>query len=175
MHKNQLSKNRRIFDNGFTIIELIVVIAIIATLTGIVMMNVSIYMTKARDAKRISDMKTIKTALSAYAASHNDFPHMDGAGCATALNGSDDLSLALKNNNILSSMPSVPSSYGDCGDSYYAWTSADNKRIWVSTTLETNISNCSECGGWYPTNGPCCMQGDCGTDCYMYVYIQTAP
>ena len=37
-------------SKGFTIIELLVVVAIIAVLTGIVLVNVTSYITKGRDA-----------------------------------------------------------------------------------------------------------------------------
>ena len=48
------------FSKGFTIIELIVVIAIIAVLAGIVLVNVTSYINKGKDAAVIANMRTIQ-------------------------------------------------------------------------------------------------------------------
>jgi len=64
------NKNR----HGFTIIELVVVIAIIAVLSAIVMVNVSSYTAKSRDAKRIEDLQNIKKALELYFVDNGFYP-----------------------------------------------------------------------------------------------------
>jgi len=51
---------------GFTIIELIVVIAIIAVLAGIVMVNVTKYIQQAKDAAVLADLKQAKSAATGY-------------------------------------------------------------------------------------------------------------
>lgn len=48
---------------GFTLIELLIAIAIIALLSGIVLTNFNPARAKSRDAKRISDLSHIQTAL----------------------------------------------------------------------------------------------------------------
>lgn len=58
------------FKKGFTLIELLVVIAIIGVLASIVIVSLSSSKAKGRDAKRISDIKTIQLALETY---YNDF------------------------------------------------------------------------------------------------------
>ena len=58
---------------GFTIIELIVVIAIIAVLAAIVLINVNGYIAKARDAKRKGDLTQVLKALNMYAADYGTF------------------------------------------------------------------------------------------------------
>jgi len=50
-------------NKGFTLIELLVVIAIIAILSTVVMAGLNSARSKARDAKRLSDIKQIQAAL----------------------------------------------------------------------------------------------------------------
>ncbi|MEK7066732.1 MAG: type II secretion system protein [Patescibacteria group bacterium] len=59
---------------GFTLIELLVVVAIIGILASVVMVSLGTARSKARDARRISDMQNLKTALELYFASYNRYP-----------------------------------------------------------------------------------------------------
>jgi len=62
-------------NRGFTLIELLVVIAIIAILTSIVTANLGSARQKARDTKRVSDVKQLQLALALYAdANSNKYP-----------------------------------------------------------------------------------------------------
>ena len=64
----------RIRSKGFTLIELIVVIAIMGVLITIVFGSISNARVKTRDNKRISDLKEIKYALTQYYATYTRFP-----------------------------------------------------------------------------------------------------
>lgn len=66
---------------GFTLIELLVVIAIIGLLASIVLASLSTARTKARDAKRLSDMHQMEVALELYYNSFGRYPDSDNAGC----------------------------------------------------------------------------------------------
>ena len=72
---------------GFTLIELLVVIAVIAllTLVGVASLNTS--RQKARDAKRLADIRQVQTALQLYNSDENEYPVVTDAavlGGATA-------------------------------------------------------------------------------------------
>jgi type IV pilus assembly protein PilA len=66
--KNNLNliKNKMNKQKGFTIIELIVVIAIIAVLAGIVLVNVTSYINKGKDAAIKGNLATIMTNAAVY-------------------------------------------------------------------------------------------------------------
>lgn len=61
-------------SSGFTLIELLVVVAIIGILASIVLVSLNGARMKARDARRISDLKAIQTALELYATTHGKYP-----------------------------------------------------------------------------------------------------
>jgi len=53
-------------QKGFTLVELLVVVAIIGLLAGIAIVSVNSVRIKARDARRIADIKQIQNALELY-------------------------------------------------------------------------------------------------------------
>jgi len=59
---------------GFTLIELLMVIAIIGILSSIVMVSLGSSKTKSRDAKRVSDIKTLQLALATYYSDNLFYP-----------------------------------------------------------------------------------------------------
>lgn len=61
-----MKNSLEIRTKGFTLIELLVVIAIIGILSSVVLASLSAARMKARDAKRISDLGQIATALELY-------------------------------------------------------------------------------------------------------------
>jgi len=67
MKKNKISK-------GFTLIELLVVIAIIALLATIVMVSLNTARAKAKDSRRISDIRQVQLALQMYYDANGSYP-----------------------------------------------------------------------------------------------------
>lgn len=65
-------------NKAFTLIELLVVIAIIGILASVVIASLNSARAKARDAKRVSDLKQIQTALTMYYADNGAYPSTSG-------------------------------------------------------------------------------------------------
>jgi general secretion pathway protein G len=59
---------------GFTLIELLVVIAIIGLLSTLAVVALGSARQKARDSKRLSDLKQIQTALELFYTDNNSYP-----------------------------------------------------------------------------------------------------
>lgn len=61
-------------QKGFTLIELLVVIAIIGLLSTLAVVSLNNARAKSRDARRISDVKQLQTALEMYFNQNNSYP-----------------------------------------------------------------------------------------------------
>jgi len=59
---------------GFTLIELLVVVAILGLLATIVAVSLTSARARARDARRVSDVRQIETALELFYAAHEEYP-----------------------------------------------------------------------------------------------------
>src|SRR3989344_9085541 len=67
-------KNKKTKNEGFTLVELLVVMAIIALLAGLSLFALQGARSQGRDAKRKSDLETIRSALEIYKADCNVYP-----------------------------------------------------------------------------------------------------
>ena len=122
-------------QKGFTLIELLVVIAIIAVLSVVVILtlNPAELLRQARDSSRISDLNTVKSALSLFLA--------DTASSTGLLGGS---SANFVNCYVSKATPNA-SSTGDCILIFQPDTTAT-----VSTTQA--LSPAVNGAGWIPVN-----------------------
>lgn len=68
--------------SGFTLIELLVVISIIGLLAAVVLVSLNGARAKSRDAKRVSDVHQIMTALELYYSDNSGYPPASGTGQA---------------------------------------------------------------------------------------------
>ena len=111
-------------SKGFTLIELMVTISIIAIISAIGMMTYSQSQKLARDSRRKQDLEQIQKALSLYYSDNNSYPFTPGGGCASggstfagtycySNNASSPWILNLSN-NYTSSLPKDP--LKDMGD-----------------------------------------------------------
>ena len=98
-------------EKGFTLIELLVVIAIIGVLATIVLVSLNTARQKARDVRRVSDMRQVALALEMY---YDDNTSTGYPGDANELACDDWAAMesALETGGYISSVPSDPGSAG---------------------------------------------------------------
>ncbi|MEK9148120.1 MAG: type II secretion system protein [Patescibacteria group bacterium] len=132
------------FRGGFTLVELLVVVAIIAMLGSIIFVQFSAARSKARDAEREQEIKTLQSALGLYVNSNESYP---SAATAVCLNGSDAVSTALISGETLSGVPFDPqhncpadpsSTMPSASFRYYRYVSTDTTTYTINYYLETD-------------------------------------
>lgn len=93
-------------SRGFTLIELLVVVAIIGLLSSVTLASLNSARAKARDARRISDLRQIQIALELYYTSNGSYP---STGNAWRSECNDDAPNNVIPGLIPTYMPSFPS------------------------------------------------------------------
>lgn len=75
-------------EKGFTLIEILIVVAIIGLLTSIILVGLGSFRARGRDARRIADLRETQNALELYYAKNQAYPSAASwADLATALTG----------------------------------------------------------------------------------------
>ncbi len=127
---------------GFTFIELLVVLAIIALLASFTVSTFTAASARSRDARRESDVKEIQKALAIYANSIGKYPQCPSE---VAINGTNDcLSDALLLEKSMSAVPTDPrngvggGSCGNIGSFYYCYQSSTGDIYNIRYDLETD-------------------------------------
>ena len=90
---------------GFTLVELLIVIAIIGLLSTLAVTGVTVVRSKARDAKRTADTAQIQKAVSLYATGQSRYPI---AAAVTCLTGTDAVSAELVAKDVMRIVPGDP-------------------------------------------------------------------
>lgn len=148
---------------GFTLIELMVVISIIAVLSGISIFALNDARVSGRDAKRKADLSHIASGLELYKADCNFYPNATSLpGPGNALTGVAPCAVAYSGNRYIEAMPDDPdtslnyiyvpttSSGGGCAGNctrFRLWTRLEN----APTTLPSYCTSAPSCG----TSGAC--------------------
>lgn len=121
---------------GFTLIELLVVIAIIGLLSTLAVVALGSARVKARDSKRLSDLKQVQTALELYYTDVSAYPVGDGVVLGSAnvacLN-STGFGVAGCANAYMGQIPSDP------GTSQYTYTAGVGTYT-IAATLEGTVN-----------------------------------
>lgn len=126
---------------GFTLIELMIAVAIIGILTGVASISYNSIRLRARDAQRINDLNQIKVVLSLYYGSQTpaQFPTLN---TKTTIDGSTDgLSTVLMPNYIRQ----VPVDPTNSGNYVYKYQSSNSSK---SFTLFGTLENTNNQKGW---------------------------
>ncbi len=122
---------------GFTLIEMLVVVAIISILAGIVLTGVTGFQANARDTRRIADLAQVRNYLEIYFNKHGHYPG-DVAGAITT--SSVDwaaLTLALADSGV--TVPNDPLNKNLSTRTYYyavQTSPAENLKYVIGAKLE---------------------------------------
>jgi len=119
-----MNKNKK----GFTLIELLVVVAIIGLLATLSIVALNNARARARDARRVADVKQIQTALELYYNDQGQYPGSVTIGSAIATGSSPVVT-------YMATVPKNPTPIdGTCtGWTEYAYTVQDSNRSYTLT------------------------------------------
>lgn len=128
---------------GFTLIELLVVIAIIGLLSTLAVVALGNARVKARDAKRMSDLKQIQTALELYYTDVGSYPDSSGnlgEGNLTCLsNEGFEAAPCTGTNNSNPYMGNVPAD-PSIPNAHYVYARTSANAYTVDATLENTVN-----------------------------------
>lgn len=104
-----MSQKKRLAQTGFSLIELVIVIAIIGIISLILFPNFSVIQNKAKETSLKSTAHSLQLSIEAYYLNHGSYP--DGTLSVTAL------ASTLETSGELSKMPTNPFTGTSCSDS----------------------------------------------------------
>jgi prepilin-type N-terminal cleavage/methylation domain-containing protein len=158
--------------SGFTLIELLVVIAIIGLLASIVLVSLNSARGKARDTKRIADLKQIQVALEMFYDQYSRYPitagqtYWDGhwmnfqtclqtgVGCGFTITGYTPAMIKVPQDP----QDSDPNTANNGRTYYYRWGSCSDQGYVLKAILETDNSalDGDSDGNYYSTTDNLC-------------------
>jgi type II secretion system protein G len=148
------------YKKGFTLIELLVVIAIIGLLASIVLVSLNSARQKARDSRRLTDIRQVALALELYADTNNSaYPTVTGC---TAANWSGTMTTCLEGTGAapcnVSYMTRVPVDPSNGATYFYAYASTGADYVLkgrleittnpaMSTDIDGDVLSCTTANG----------------------------
>ncbi len=155
---------------GFTLIEILIVVAIIAVLAGSVLVGFGPAQKQGRDLRRVNDLRQTQHALELYYAKCGYYPGVTQAGvppCGafSAISSWAALTSALTGSNIgTSQIPNDPSS----GKTYLYGTDANGTSYVIGATLEDLNNPVLQNSPVGTTFGVNCNTGGNGVYCIQF-------
>lgn len=126
---------------GFTLIELLVVIAIIGLLASIVLVSLNTARVKARDTKRIADLKQVQLALEMAYDQNKAYPNVTTANACSNTDYTGNMTTELKNAGVITTVPTDPGSYQYLYGSDVSGTGGSNATSYVLVATLESSSN----------------------------------
>jgi prepilin-type N-terminal cleavage/methylation domain-containing protein len=151
--------NYRTTSRGFTLVEMLVVIAIISFLTSILYANFAVARSKSADNRKKVDLALMQNAVAAYNLDHQGPPNMYDCSGATCVVNNNRATAEVEDSanpdnpqtesgkayratmqELVAGryMPSIPSSPGGAGYFYYAYGSGSAAGAVVGTTMSND-------------------------------------
>lgn len=133
-------------SKGFTIVELLIVIVVIAILATLVIVTFTGIQQRARDSQRQTDINAVDSHLEAYYAEHGDYPTFaqlsSTTWIATNMKGLDPQALIGPKGGVLTHAQDTGSGVAS-GDSYnYYPTESGTGTECTSSDVNTDDTNC---------------------------------
>lgn len=118
-------------QTGFTLIEFLVVIAIITMIVSVLVIQFTAYRMRVRDVERERNMKELQKALELYVTAIRAFPEASHM----VITGTDPVSAALVDADVI---PVIPPDPVNSGAFVYTYDSPSGKTYTITYMLETD-------------------------------------
>lgn len=140
---------KRRAPNGFTLLELLVSVTILAVLTAIAITSYASINKRGRDAKRKTDLEQVRSALEMYRADNGYYPSTGAPYFTNVTNLSTDL--------VSTYMPAIPTDPKNVSPSIYMYkaTNASGGKYYgycLSALLESEDPSNDPCIPWASGN-----------------------
>lgn len=149
---------------GFTLIELLVVVAIIGLLTVVVLTDASAANSRARDARRLADLRSLSQAIVAYNIATGHLPRNSTGWCTYISNTTSGYATAFRSDLVptyISTIPLDPLRANQLGDYFYRNDDNSVGLFTLCATMEnpsgthTSAYSLSGCIGWSASYNYC--------------------